>query len=726
MSSVLDTNRKHSTTSLAFLDPNGGVAVQRYDMLKYRQFDKLTESQLGYYWRPDEIDLSKDGSDFKTLSEAEEFGVTYTLSRQILLDSVQGRAPNLAFLPIVSLPELEAWITTWAFSETIHSRSYTHILRNVFPDPSKVFDSMMDIQDLVDCAGDISKCYDDLIDSVYALLLLGEGEHEVTSWKHVVHVDSDGKPQFDEDTGLLKTDRVKVGTRIIDVDLYKIKKLLWLCIMSVNILEGVRFYASFAFSWAMAENKKLEGNAKIIKLICMSDDHEILTEKGWQFFNKLGTDRVAQYNQDGVIEFVQPINFIEEDFDGDMVGYKTSDVDVLYTPEHRVIYDDKTGLREAKASDFRPACNKSYIVSGFKRDGRADLTNLERFRIAVQADGFISDRYTGEVHGTIPIIIQLKKKRKIERLSLLLESLKDDYAITYRIDSLQGANQGMVAFKIDVPLELSISKDFSWVDLCEINCEWASEFLNELSLWDGHRRYGDFSDIYYSSKDKACTDMVQAIASICGKIHHKSVQEDNRKDTYSDIHRIHGIKDGTTRCCGGSSTRSSRYYKGRVYCVTVPSGMIVVRRNGKVVVTGNCRDENLHLAATQTLLKLLPKDDPDYIKIADECQDKAIELFKQAVDQEKEWCDFLFSKGSVIGLNADILKSYVEWIANKRMTGVGLPSPYKGGANPLPWTAKWISGADVQPAPQESEITSYQIGATKQDVTEETFKGFSL
>ena len=139
------------------------------------------------------------------------------------------------------------------------------------------------------------------------------------------------------------------------------------------------------------------------------------------------------------------------------------------------------------------------------------------------------------------------------------------------------------------------------------------------------------------------------------------------------------------------------------------------------------RDENVHLGSTQQILKLLPQDDPDFIKIAKECEEEVIRMFVEAVDQEKEWAQYLFKDGSMIGLNAQLLSDYVEWIAHKRMTAIGIASPYKvPRANPLPWTQKWISGAEVQVAPQETEISSYIIGGTKQDVSKDTFKGFSL
>jgi len=370
----LQRNRDH-TQSLAFLDPGGSLGMQRYDTLKYRQFDKLTDKQLGFFWRPEEVDVLRDAKDFRELTDHEQHIFTANLKRQILLDSVQGRSPNLAFLPITTLPEIETWIETWAFSETIHSRSYTHIIRNVYANPAQVFDEMLDVDDILNCGQDISRYYDDLIQYSQWYQLLGPGSHTVNG-------------------------------RTVEVDVLELKKKLWLCLASVNVLEGIRFYVSFACSWAFAELKKMEGNAKIIKFIA--------------------------------------------------------------------------------------------------------------------------------------------------------------------------------------------------------------------------------------------------------------------------------------------------------------------------------RDENVHLASTQQLMKLLPQDDPDYATIRDQCMPEVQQMYESAVEQEKTWAHYLFRDGSMIGLNEQLLAEYVEWIAHKRMTAVGVPSQYRGGSNPLPWTQKWIAGAEVQVAPQETEISSYVIGGTLQDVNEKTLSGLSL
>lgn len=213
--SVLKRNKKSHLERNMFFDQ--GVDIARYDQVKFPAIEKITDKQLGFFWRPEEVDVTKDKKDFNELTDHEKHIFTSNLKRQILLDSVQGRAPNLAFLPIVSLPEVETWIETWSFFETIHSRSYTHIIRNIYPDPGSVFDNMLDIKEIANCGKDIAKYYDDLIEN-------------------------------------------------------PTKENLYMCLMCANALEGIRFYVSFACSWAFAELKKMEGNAKIIKFIARDEN----------------------------------------------------------------------------------------------------------------------------------------------------------------------------------------------------------------------------------------------------------------------------------------------------------------------------------------------------------------------------------------------------------------------------------------------------------------------
>ncbi|QCI16437.1 ribonucleotide-diphosphate reductase subunit beta [Buchnera aphidicola (Aphis craccivora)] len=216
------------------------VNIARYDQQKYNIFEKLIEKQLSFFWRPEEIDLSQDRIDFQNLPTHEKHIFISNLKYQTLLDSIQGRSPNIAFLPIISIPELETWIETWSFSETIHSRSYTHIIRNIINNPSIIFDDIITNKNINDRAKDISIYYDELIKMTSYWHLLGEGDHIVNQKK-------------------------------IYIDLNILKKKLYLCLISVNVLEAIRFYVSFACSFAFAEREVMEGNAKIIRLIARDE-----------------------------------------------------------------------------------------------------------------------------------------------------------------------------------------------------------------------------------------------------------------------------------------------------------------------------------------------------------------------------------------------------------------------------------------------------------------------
>ncbi|OCG42848.1 class Ia ribonucleoside-diphosphate reductase subunit beta [Gilliamella apicola] len=225
------------------------VNVARYDQQKYEMFEKLIEKQLSFFWRPEEVDISQDRIDYAALPEHEKHIFISNLKYQTLLDSIQGRSPNVALLPLISIPELETWVETWSFSETIHSRSYTHIIRNIVNDPSVVFDDIVINKEIQKRAGDIAGYYDDLISYASYYNLFGEGEHNINN-------------------------------RTVCINLRELKKKLYLCLMSVNALEAIRFYVSFACSFAFAERELMEGNAKIIKLIARD---EALHLTGTQF-----------------------------------------------------------------------------------------------------------------------------------------------------------------------------------------------------------------------------------------------------------------------------------------------------------------------------------------------------------------------------------------------------------------------------------------------------------
>ena len=355
------------------------LGVQRYDSFKYPVFDRLTTQMLGYFWRPEEVSLQKDRSDYQSLRPEQKHIFTSNLKYQILLDSVQGRGPGMAFAPYCALPELESAMNVWQFMEMIHSKSYTYIIKNVYPDPSEVFDTILNDERILDRANSVTRAYDEFINEAHQW-------DQSNLWK-------DGWE----------------NSQAKDFALNELKRKLYRAVANVNILEGIRFYVSFACSFAFGELKLMEGSAKIISLIS--------------------------------------------------------------------------------------------------------------------------------------------------------------------------------------------------------------------------------------------------------------------------------------------------------------------------------RDENQHLVLTQNIMKnWMNGDDPEMQQIADEERNNVISMFKNAVEEEKDWAEYLFSGGSMIGLNDKLLNQYVEWIANKRMKALGIDPIYDQPLrnNPLPWTQHWISSKGLQVAPQETEVESYVVGGIKQDMKKNSFSGFKL
>ena len=355
------------------------LGVQRYDAFKYPVFDRLTTQMLGYFWRPEEVSLQKDRSDYQSLRPEQKHIFTSNLKYQILLDSVQGRGPGMAFAPYCALPELESAMNVWQFMEMIHSKSYTYIIKNVYPDPSEVFDTILNDERILDRANSVTRAYDEFINEAHQW-------DQSNLWK-------DGWE----------------NSQAKDFTLNELKRKLYRAVANVNILEGIRFYVSFACSFAFGELKLMEGSAKIISLIS--------------------------------------------------------------------------------------------------------------------------------------------------------------------------------------------------------------------------------------------------------------------------------------------------------------------------------RDENQHLVLTQNIMKnWMNGDDPEMQEIAKEEKNNVIGMFKNAVEEEKEWAEYLFSGGSMIGLNDKLLNQYVEWIANKRMKALGFDPIYDQPLrnNPLPWTQHWISSKGLQVAPQETEVESYVVGGIKQDMKKNSFSGFKL
>jgi len=224
------------------------LGIQQYTSFKYPVFDKLTQTQLSFFWRPDEVSLQKDRNDYQTLRPEQKHIFTSNLKYQVMLDSVQGRGPSMAFMPYCSLPELESAMEAWGFMEMIHSRSYTHIIKNLYSDPDEVFGTILGDEKILSRAATVTASYDAFIREAQHY---GQG-----AWQNAL-----------EGAGYSRLERKEL------------KRLLFRAMMNVNILEGIRFYVSFACSFAFGENKVMEGSAKIISLIARDENqHLVLTQ----------------------------------------------------------------------------------------------------------------------------------------------------------------------------------------------------------------------------------------------------------------------------------------------------------------------------------------------------------------------------------------------------------------------------------------------------------------
>ena len=291
--SLVDTKKQ----PMFFGQPLG---VQRYDSYKYPVFEKLTTQMLGYFWRPEEVSLQKDRGDYQSLRPEQKHIFTSNLKYQILLDSVQGRGPGMAFSPYCALPELEGAMNVWQFMEMIHSRSYTYIIKNVYPDPSEVFDTILNDEKILARAKSVTGAYDNFIN--YA-----QEYGQSSAWK-------DDMRDHPNSEWTMKD----------------LKRHLYRAVANVNILEGIRFYVSFACSFAFGELKLMEGSAKIISLIARDENqHLVLTQqimKKWQEGDDPVMQEIIKEEEENVIQMFRDAVDEEKEWaeylfkDGTMIG----------------------------------------------------------------------------------------------------------------------------------------------------------------------------------------------------------------------------------------------------------------------------------------------------------------------------------------------------------------------------------------------------------------------
>ena len=265
-----------------------GLGIARYDIQRHKVFEELCEKQLSFFWRPEEVNLMMDAAQFNKLPQFQQNIFTNNLKYQSLLDSIQGRAPSAALQALISDPSLDTWVATWTFSETIHSRSYTHIMRNLYTDPSKVFDEILLDDAIMKRAESIGRYYDDVIDKTRLYQNALEEYHE-----------------FSEGVKRAK---------------YELMRSLYLCLHVINALEAIRFYVSFACTFNFHKNMEImEGNAKIMKFIARDEQLHL---KGTQYILRqlqTGTDgeewvEIAKECEQEAIKIFMEVNRQEKDW----------------------------------------------------------------------------------------------------------------------------------------------------------------------------------------------------------------------------------------------------------------------------------------------------------------------------------------------------------------------------------------------------------------------------
>ncbi len=312
MSTVFNTNPVDVLKEPMFF--GSGLGIARYDIQRHKVFEDLTEKQLSFFWRPEEVNLMMDAAQFNKLPQYQQNIFTNNLKYQSLLDSIQGRAPSAVLMSLISDPSLDTWVATWTFSETIHSRSYTHIMRNLYTDPSKVFDEIVLDKAIMKRAESIGRYYDDV------LVKTREYQNAVEDYEGIL---SEGFRK--EELG-----------KVVECTKRALMKSLYLCLHVINALEAIRFYVSFACTFNFHKNMEImEGNAKIMKFIARDEQLHL---KGTQYIIRQlqsGTDgdewvKIAQECEQEAVDIFMEVNRQEKDWavhlfkDGDVPGLNTN------------------------------------------------------------------------------------------------------------------------------------------------------------------------------------------------------------------------------------------------------------------------------------------------------------------------------------------------------------------------------------------------------------------
>lgn len=647
-----NNNNKLTTTLL--------TPRQYYKPFSYPWAYEYFIAQTKKHWIKDEVSLGEDVHDwnFRT-SEKEKNLLTQILRFFTAGDCVIAEKYTQNYIPIFGkVPEVNMMLTTFAAMEAIHMDAYSSLL-DTLGMPEVEYKAFME--------------YDEMRGKYDYLNSVGDFHHLAN-----------------------KEELSLADKRLIAKSL---------AIFSA-FTEGMMLFSSFAILLNFGRQGKFKGMSKIVLFSiadeCYSDDTEILTENGWKLFKDLqDNERVAQFNQDNKeVSFVAPSHYSKNNNHKELVHFynKKGGIDLLVTPNHSIPYysehyktkDLKADSKQAK--EFEPRYRRKLPISGFTTTEGPSLTVEERILIALQADGNIPKGKfrNGNLCGYRRCILGLKKSRKIERFSSLLDSSTYSYNIPEKANS-----RGMVRITVDIPKEVATKSFKDWVHLPNVSSKWASEFIEELLHWDGHDVLGEGKVIEYSSTDKDNTDIIQALGTLCGyKISYR-LQVDNRKESHKDVHKL-WIKRNTTQVPTEQVKKEIVPYNGYVYCVTVPDGNLITRRNNRVVISGNSIHVNGMIELFRTFIQENPEIWTDYFK------GELYRVARDMVDLEDKFIDLAFGMGDVEGLSKKDVKTYIRFTADKRLKQLGLKpntesekwKSYGSKANPLTWLNELLNSSE--------------------------------
>lgn len=640
------------------------VDVNQLMPLKYHWAWEHYLNGCANHWMPSEVPMTKDIETWKSdkLTHAEKKVLLRVLGFFSTAESIVGNNIVLGIFRFVTNAEARQYLLRQAFEEALHAHMFLYIVDSLGLDEGEVFNMYHEVPTITE--------KDSFQLSLTAEML---------------------EPGF--------TTATTEGAQAF------LKNLIGYYI----IMEGIFFYTGFAMIFSFHRRNLMTGIGEQYQYLsrdeCVSEDTELLTPTGWINVKDITYDtEVAQWHPDGSLTFTKPIRLSKTRVDKAYHLHNISGhVDQLVSENHRVPTITKHGnLKVSPAKDvkFHPY-NKVICTGELRQGGRAGLSPLERYLIALQADGTICQPHlrNGKIKGHRIHTFHFSKERKIARLTEILQTLGWAYTCTPR--AAEGKRNAQICFRVCVPTTLpTVKKLSSWVDLHNVTSEWCREFIEEAAEWDGHRPTED--RIIYCSVDKDNIDTVQAVATLAGYRTCLGTQVDNRSETFSDYHRLFIMKS-RRHIQGGTMKKEEVPYDGFVYGVEVDSTFIVIRRNNAVSVTGNC----VHLNFGVDLINGIKAENPELW--TPEFQQQMIDRVRQAVEIEVDYAKDCLREG-ILGLNADLFRDYVQYIADRRLERIGLPIQY-GSKNPFPWMSETIDLAKEKNF-FETRVTDYQAASS--------------